>query len=282
MAKPLLFVINLDRRPDRLAAQKAQAARLGFMIERVPAMDGADPRFAARAVGLARNGPIGPLNDGALACSMSHAVAWKRLLDSGGEAALILEDDAELSARVPAFLDAFGEARLGLDLVRLERKSNERGLFVEKSGYEVAGCELRRLHSLHAGAAAYIISRRGAHFALDRFEGIDVPIDHFLFNPASRTVFAALRPYQAFPALARQSRAISDRSDVGSRTRRGNVVSGARQFGYHARRALFEAGPFFVALAGAAVGRLKIRRAGFDEAQPSPPAMGTLTLYPDE
>ncbi|MEX0645384.1 MAG: glycosyltransferase family 25 protein [Parvularculaceae bacterium] len=266
MTRMPLFVINLDRRPDRLVAQRTQAARLCLDIECIPAIDGADPRFAARAEGFARNGPIGPLNDGTLACSMSHALAWKRLLDSSKEAAFILEDDAELSAKLPAFLDAFGDARLGLDLVRLERKSNERGLFVEKSGYEIAGCELRRLHSLHAGAAAYIISRRGAQVALDRFEGIDIPVDHYLFSPARRTVFAALRPYQVFPALARQSLDIGGRSDVGSRTKRGDVASGARQFGYHARRTLFEAGAFLGALVGAGMGRLAIRRAEFDEA----------------
>jgi GR25 family glycosyltransferase involved in LPS biosynthesis len=39
-----VFVVNLDRSPDRLAAVRGEARRIGMTFERFPAVDGKDVR----------------------------------------------------------------------------------------------------------------------------------------------------------------------------------------------------------------------------------------------
>ena len=70
-----------------------QLDRLGIEAERLPAVD-------------ARHLDDGDchLDKGCVACVLSHRKALARFLDTDHEAALILEDDAELAADAPMLL----------------------------------------------------------------------------------------------------------------------------------------------------------------------------------
>ena len=78
-----IYLINLARRPDRLAAMQAQAERLGLALN---AAGG-----AGRQRALIQNpwtagssgGPLGEIPRGDKCCSLSHRIAWEKLLASG-------------------------------------------------------------------------------------------------------------------------------------------------------------------------------------------------------
>lgn len=81
-----VFIINLERRPDRMSrvSDKMNMAKLEF--SRVEAVDATKENF------LARENPFLPVPYAAN--WMSHQIAFRRFLASGASFALILEDDA--------------------------------------------------------------------------------------------------------------------------------------------------------------------------------------------
>lgn len=105
-----VYVINLDRRPDRLAAITAALDRLGMPFERVPATDAND--LPSR--------DLPPTMDmGAVACALSHSEAIRRFLGTPREVALILEDDVELATDVPMLCESVDWWPHGTSCVKL-------------------------------------------------------------------------------------------------------------------------------------------------------------------
>jgi glycosyl transferase family 25 len=202
------YLINLDRRPDRLAAMEAQAARLGLTLTRVAASDarvddGASAFFAV-------SGPLGEIPRGDQSCFLSHRHAWTQFLASGEAHAVILEDDVRLSDAAGALLGHDGWIPHGVDVVKLEHygPAGQRVLLtgIRRVGEDFA---MGRMLSRHTGAAAYILSRRAAEILLGAAR-VNLPVDHLIFNPNNSPLFAALIPWQLLPAIARQQNAVSD------------------------------------------------------------------------
>jgi GR25 family glycosyltransferase involved in LPS biosynthesis len=54
-----IFLVNLRRRPDRLAAMTAQATALGLVLDRVEACDTADADAASLDRWFLDGGPLG-------------------------------------------------------------------------------------------------------------------------------------------------------------------------------------------------------------------------------
>ena len=82
----LIQVINLERRPDRLARVSAELQRAGLSFETQVAVDGRlephEPKF---------------LSKGAIGCWKSHVNSMRRIVEAKAQFGLILEDDATLS-----------------------------------------------------------------------------------------------------------------------------------------------------------------------------------------
>ena len=82
----LIQVINLERRPDRLAQVSAQLQRAGLSFETQVAVDGRlethEPKFISK---------------GAVGCWKSHVNSMRRIVEVKAQFGLILEDDAILS-----------------------------------------------------------------------------------------------------------------------------------------------------------------------------------------
>ena len=83
-----IFLINLDRRPDRLAHMRAELNYHKLSFVRIAAVDAAAYPPAVP----------GQLQNSQIACHRSHRVSWEQLAESGEPSALILEDDLVLSA----------------------------------------------------------------------------------------------------------------------------------------------------------------------------------------
>jgi GR25 family glycosyltransferase involved in LPS biosynthesis len=82
----LIQVINLERRPDRLARVSAELQRARLSFETQVAVDGQlethEPKF---------------LSKGAIGCWKSHVNSMRRIVEAKAQFGLILEDDAILS-----------------------------------------------------------------------------------------------------------------------------------------------------------------------------------------
>jgi glycosyl transferase family 25 len=99
-----IYLINLDRRPDRRAAMEGEAAKTGLSFTRLSALDGQSPASAEVDHWFASSGPLGALSHSEKCCALSHRAAWEALAASGEDYAAILEDDVRLAPVAGALL----------------------------------------------------------------------------------------------------------------------------------------------------------------------------------
>lgn len=209
-----IYLINLARRPDRLAAMASQAKTLGLRLTRLDARDARDSDMGTIDQWFQPGGPLGEIPRGDKCCSLSHRDAWQRLVDSGASHAAVLEDDVVLKDGARFVLHGDDWIPKGIDLIKLEHYGPPGQSVLLSDFAEIGhGFRIARMHSRHTGAAAYILSRRAAEIllAIPRF---DLPVDHLLFNPNNSAVFSRLQPWQLLPAIARQQDFIGDKSDI--------------------------------------------------------------------
>lgn len=195
--QPISIVyINLESRPDRRAFMERQLSALGLSARRIEAVTPTDigAEELERYCGKSAVRPMAPPE---LACAMSHVRAWQ-----ADRWTLVLEDDAMLSPRLPAFLRAFAENPPDVDVVKLEIHYRTWLRALPPSG-ELAGVRLHRFRTTVFGCACYLISPRGARYLTGREdlfrEQIDVTMFRVLAMPAR-----GLRTVIADPALAQQ------------------------------------------------------------------------------
>jgi len=190
-----IYVINLDRRPDRLQ-------RLGIKAQRWPAVDGRALKLTPELRKL-----LAP-NDffwkkAVAGCALSHLGLWKKVAAEG--AALILEDDAVLRA---GWQEVLKDLPADLDILYLGGV-----LPPNRAGFEAAlepGEGLARIKPnqlfgqstpsryFHFCAYAYYLTAKGAQkvVAAVNQRGIWTSADHILCNPDLLTAYVA-RPLVA-------------------------------------------------------------------------------------
>ena len=205
-----VFIINLDRRPDRWAAMSAQMDRLGIQATRIAAVDAR--MLAAQEDRRRTTGdiPFWRINFGSAANMLGHSRAMIELLGSGAPAALILEDDAALAPDTPSLLESLDWWPSGAHIVRLEAsllaspRWHKAAPLWRSSGKTPSGRGLHRLERWCAGSAAYLIDRSGAQIALAAFADPDHTVDKTLFDFRYSRTARRLRTVQILPAMARQ------------------------------------------------------------------------------
>lgn len=209
-----IYLINLARRPDRLAAMASQAETLGLRLTRQDARDARDMDMGTIDQWFQPGGPLGEIPRGDKCCSLSHRDAWRRLVDSGANYGAVLEDDVLLKDGARFVLSGADWIPKGIDLVKLEHYGPAGQSVLLSDFAEIGhGFRIARMHSRHTGAAAYILSRRAAELLL-AIPQFDVPVDHLLFNPNNSKLFARLQPWQLLPAIARQQDFVGEKSDI--------------------------------------------------------------------
>jgi glycosyl transferase family 25 len=162
MSRVPIFLINLDRSPDRLSFMQQQAERLSFAFERIRGVNGVRglpdwliPQF------LSSDGTIASrMSNGEVGCYASHLVVFQEIVRRGLGAAIVLEDDVTLA---DDFLDAsykaIGAAPAGWDCIHLSTRFKNPCHTLSRLG---SPHRLVRYSRLPAGSAAYAISRSGA------------------------------------------------------------------------------------------------------------------------
>ena len=184
------LVINLEAATERRIFQERQLSHLGIAFERLPAFDKNAEETADIPYWDTWERPLGRAER---ACLLSHQLAWQRVVDQD-EPMLILEDDAILSAKVPAMLDSLDSAT-GMDFITLETRGRKKLL----SGASAYNSKLKRLYQDRSGAAAYILWPLGARKLLAATETTCGLADAVICACYS------LDAFQAVPPLAFQS-----------------------------------------------------------------------------
>jgi len=194
------YCINLDRRPDRLAYISGEFARLAIPFERVAAVDAQDPSVAAEAARIPPMtfGPRVQMSAGAYGCFQSHREIWRRLLASGDSHAMAFEDDLVLAPGL-AGLTGADWIPADADIVKIETFGIRVHLARRGEVAVAGGRRLAPLRSFHHGTGSFVISAAAAARLLALTETISLPIDRFLFDPASPGC-RSLRIYQMSPA----------------------------------------------------------------------------------
>lgn len=213
MALPI-YLVNLDRRTDRLATMAAALNAAGLAWERVPAVDAKTAPAGRLHPRVPDQGHVIPMGRGSQAYATSMLTHFERLMQQPGDdrdAVLMLQDDVELSADFAAFCadDSWIPEHIGL--VQLEKWTEKKPL--KLLGKPLAAMpggqrhrDLRPLYMRTGGAAAYWIRRRVIRQIVEGDFDIRFPADHLLFSPNVSPVFAAAGVAICTPALAIQPR----------------------------------------------------------------------------
>ena len=200
-----VYVINLDRQPERWDRIKRNADDIGVTLTRVPALDrkrdyGPD---LEKEFGRRRGLDHDKVSAGDICCSLSHVRVWREILNSGAPAAVVLEDDMRLDAVFASYLDdGFREAadHAGLNCVKLEhvpddprRNKRRRPLGRAVSDLPHAGgASLYRLCGPFLASGAYFITREAVGDLLRRHPPLGLAIDQVLFDQVLGTGFRML------------------------------------------------------------------------------------------
>lgn len=173
-----IWVINLDRSPERWAAISARLQSLNLCFERLPAVDARALTEAQLALldeaGFRRRHGMTSL-PGELGCYLSHVEVIRRFLASKAEAALVLEDDVVLSDRLPAALAGLMRHPSRWDMVKLSAvHSGTPQRYLEVS----PGQWLSVMLSKCTGSSAYLINRRAASAYAQGLLPMRLPYDH--------------------------------------------------------------------------------------------------------
>ena len=202
-----IYLINLDRRPDRLAFMAGQFEALGLDFTRFAAIDAQTTSDAEIDLKIDPREALIRMPRGSQCGALSHLAVWQMIADGHAGAGIVFEDDMELSPGLVAISGDLTWLPSGVDLVQLERKGSKRPkLMGPVCSHAPDGREIRLLHSRAGGAGAYLITRTAARRFLATTGRLRLPIDHVLFNaniskPARQSQIAAI-----LPALARQRR----------------------------------------------------------------------------
>ena len=196
-----LFVINLDRQPERLGRMKSLLEGLELQFSRVSAVDGKllseeeIRSWQGRDVGShqLRAGETRVLSQPPARCSASLM---------RGFSCCIFEDDLHLGTDAAALLRSGAWVPEVADVIKIETKLGYAR--VDRSpALKVRGRTLNRLRSRHAGAGGYIVTRKGAEKLLRMSETFSSPADQFIFNLDLPSA-ASLATYQLLPAVCVQ------------------------------------------------------------------------------
>src|ERR1700735_3032621 len=183
-----IYLINLDRHPERLAHMRKQLDGVAF--ERISAVDGSTR--PATMQGLTRY---------EMACLESHRTAWRKFLASPDSLACFLEDDVHVQPGFAALLSGTKWPPKDAHSVKLDTYFQKVRLGEKLS---VSGDrKIARLYSRHESAAAYILSRGGAARYLELTESARQPADYAVFPNSPRRL--GLNIYQLVPAIAIQA-----------------------------------------------------------------------------
>jgi glycosyl transferase, family 25 len=179
-----VYVINLDRSPERLAQISKRLANLQIPFERVAAFDASksdlslfqiDRRTFAKVHG--RNS----IRDAEIGCHQSHVNVLNSFMRSDKQFAVVFEDDIHVGEGLSATLDQLKEWHADWDIVPLFHWHRGTPICVQQSD----NCALNVFLTAVTSSAAYVVNRHAAKTLLDHMQIQTACVDHELFDTAT-------------------------------------------------------------------------------------------------
>ena len=217
----LIQVINLAKRPDRLALISAELNKAGLSFETQVAVDGQTVEIESKF-----------LSKSEIGCFKSHVNAMRRQVETGAQYSLILEDDAALSPVVnEKFLSEMTELmiRNQIDILQIGfiehfySLSIRRGILeflielLKGRGQKDVSGNRFVLGEFRAGAHAYIINHRLAEaISTTVKEPPLIPWDGYMHTLAGQIGRGEIKIARLVKSVAAQASRLSKDSEVDS------------------------------------------------------------------
>jgi len=188
-----IYVINLPKDIHRKTFQKEQLSSLGLHAAFI---DASTPQtLGEQLLDAHRDDWQRPLRDVEIACYYSHHFLWEKILTENTPA-LILEDDALLSQKLPCFLDAISTLN-DIDFINLESVGRKK-IVSKNATFTQCDTSLFKLYLDRNGTGGYVLFPSGAKKLLEFAQhSIGLADAHIRSCPN-------LRVYQAEPILVIQ------------------------------------------------------------------------------
>lgn len=208
-----VYVLSLPDAADRRARLERHHAPLGIKLTMIEGVDG---RLLSEAERAAVTRPDRPLTPSEIGCNLSHAKAWRALLDSDAPCAVVLEDDGLIDRKFAPLLKQ-GLPTGAFDYLFLDVDAhNELGpvAWDRNDGLELGrGFTAYTLSDGGEGAHAYVITRAEAQRRLERAVPFLGPADIYHVLPYRPKLRALIKPKGAWVAPTSLISSINDRAD---------------------------------------------------------------------
>jgi len=172
-----IYVINLDRAADRLAALTQRMNRAGLAFRRVPAVDGKE-LTAERIAEVVATDQIKhfmrALSRPEIACYLSHIAVWRTVAGGAKPAAFVLEDDVDFVDEAPSVLEAISRRPPDWDVIRFY---TDRPIKLIESTSLLDGYRYGVPRPQPKGCMAYAITRGAAARLAASVLPIALPVD---------------------------------------------------------------------------------------------------------
>lgn len=182
MDTPPVFVINLDKSPERMSRIAKRLDELFIPFERISGVYGAELSQEEIAQyycpKLNKKNYRRPLGLGEIGCYISHIKAWQTIVDRKLPCGLILEDDIVIEEGLADLTKEFGRLSDTFDIVKFfNKKKNPK--IVDSVDF-TRKYKLCRFKKIPIGNYAQLISLAGAKKLLKTYEKFGRPVDEDL------------------------------------------------------------------------------------------------------
>ena len=209
-----VYVLSLPNAADRRARLERHHGKLGVALTM---LEGVDGRLLSEAERAAVTGPDRALSASEVGCHLSHARAWRTLVDSDRPCAVVLEDDGLIDRKFAPLLRE-GLPTDGFDYLFLDVDAhNELGpvAWDRNDGLDLGhGFTAHTLSDGGEGAHAYVITRAEAQRRLECAVPFLGPADIYHVLPYRPRLRALIRPKGAWVAPTSLVSSINDRADA--------------------------------------------------------------------
>ena len=196
-----ILVISRKEKSERKKFQNDQAKKYDLDIQY---LDATTPNTIPKNIFKRyKNSWARPLRISEVACTHSHMLAWKKILN-WNVPTLILEDDAVLSSSIKKILQEVSKIK-GQDYLQFETFNTKKLLSKKAIHLEMSNYKLHKLHRDGAGSAAYFVFPSGARKLIDSLKRSYPPAD------AAIHLAAGIKRLQIVPAAAVQIMNLSDK-----------------------------------------------------------------------
>lgn len=199
MKKWKIYLINLARSTDRLAACARQLDAHALPYERIEAVDGDDMQNSTISDVYDFNKSLyhKHMTNGEIACYLSHVKTWQKIVDEKLDYAVILEDDILLQDSFQKGLDIISSINEPWDLIKLAEAPIKRKV---EHHIPLEDFSLVTYQKVPVRTCAQVISFAGAKKLLANSSKITRPIDIELqyWWESGLGVFG-LKPYTVAP-----------------------------------------------------------------------------------